>query len=34
MSRRSSRRTFKRGAMKSHSKNRWDARNFRGGIRL
>lgn len=31
MSKRKSRRTFKRGVKRSHGKNRW---NKRGGIRL
>ncbi len=34
MSRKSSRRTFRRGANKSHSKNRMNAFYMRGGIRL
>jgi len=34
MSRRSSRKQFRRGAMRVHSKNRMDALSMRGGIRL
>lgn len=34
MSRRSSRRAFRNGAMREHPRNRMDSRNFRGGIRL
>lgn len=34
MSRRSSRRAFKRGAMRSHGKNRMYNYFMRGGIRL
>lgn len=34
MSRRSSRKTFRRGANKSHSKNRMNGVFMRGGIRL
>lgn len=34
MSRRSSKRTFRNGARKSHPKNRMQSTNMRGGIRL
>jgi len=34
MSRRSSRKTFRRGANRQHSKNRMDSYHMRGGIRL
>ncbi len=34
MSRRSSRKTFRRGANKSHSRNRMNGQWMRGGIRL
>lgn len=34
MSRGRSRRAFRRGARRSHSKNKWDHYYMRGGIRL
>ena len=34
MSRRKSRKTFRRGANRFHSRNRWEHVNMRGGIRL
>ena len=34
MSRRSSRKTFKKGANREHSKNRMNSYYMRGGIRL
>lgn len=34
MSRKSSRKTFRRGANRSHSRNRMDSYFMRGGIRL
>ena len=34
MSRSRSRKTFRRGANRVHSKNRWDMYSMRGGIRL
>ena len=34
MSRRRSRKAFRRGANREHPKNRWDSYFMRGGIRL